>query len=413
MGLIFSNHITVQTGHRAGSEVSDVFRQFQAAYERKYGLSWEQRRAVEDIMACRTAALGGCVYECGECGALHVRYCSCRNRNCPKCEKFKRAQWVCGQRVWLLPVPYFHVTFTTDHGLNRLFGANRRVLYDALFWSVKVTLQEMAGENFGGQLGITCALHSWGQKLDPHVHVHCIVTGGALRFDQRRWVRSNRRFLFDVKELSRRYRNRLCRKIKRLWKAGELRGCEGVDVAALLAEIRGKKWEVYAKPFADPENVIEYLSRYVHATAISNYRILKIAKGKVHFEYHDDRGGGKKKVLVLGGVEFMRRFLWHVVPSGFRRIRHFGLHHPSVREKLMVARALLGLERALPEKEELSLKGWLAEILGEDAVDVCAKCGAKGSLFLRGEYAEFSKLTLFLVETLGIVGRKVPAQGRA
>jgi hypothetical protein len=249
--------------------------------------------------------------------------------------------------------------------------------------------------------------------MDPHVHVHCIVTGGALSFDQKRWVRSGPRFLFDVKELSRRYRDRLCRKVKRLWKAGELHCCEGEDVAGLLAEIRGKKWEVYAKVFADPENVIEYLSRYVHATAISNYRILKIAKGKVHFEYHDNRDGGKKKVLKLDGVEFMRRFLWHVVPSGFRRIRHFGLHHPSCREKLRQARELLGLERELPEKQDLSLKGWLAEILGEDAVDVCAKCGAKGSLFLRGEYETFSKLTLFLVETLGIVGSKVPARGRA
>jgi hypothetical protein len=413
MGLIFSKHITVQTGHRAGSEVSDVFRQFLSAYKREYRLSWEQRRAVEDIMACRTAALGGCVYECGECGALHVRYCSCRNRNCPKCEKFKRAQWVAGQRPLILPIPYFHVTFTTDHGLNRLFGYNRRTLYDALFWSVKVTLQEMARENFGGQLGITSALHTWGQKLDAHVHVHCIVTGGVLSFDRKRWVRSNRCFLFDVKELSRRYRNRLCRKVKRLWEAGELEGCEGVDVEALLAEIKGKKWEVYAKPFADPENVIVYLSRYVHATAISNYRILKIAKGQVHFTYHDNRDEGKQKVLVLDGVEFMRRFLWHVVPSGYRRIRHYGLHHPSCREKLMRARELLGLAREIPEKEELSLKAWLSEILGEDAVDVCAKCGVKGALFLRGEYTEFSKLTLFLVETLGIVGSKVPARGRA
>jgi hypothetical protein len=248
--------------------------------------------------------------------------------------------------------------------------------------------------------------------LDPHVHIHCIVTGGGLSFDQKRWVRSSRRFLFDVKELSRRYRNRLCRKVKRLWKAGQLQGCEGVDVEALLAEIKGKKWEVYAKPFDDPAYVIEYLSRYVHATAISNYRILKIEKGFVHFEYHDNRDGGKKKELALDGVEFMRRFLWHVVPCGFRRIRHYGLHHPSCREKLMCARALLGLEREIPEKEELSLKEWLAEILGEDAVDVCAKCGVKGALFLRGEYETFSKLTLFLVETLGIVGSKVPARGR-
>jgi hypothetical protein len=413
MGLILSKHITVQTGHREGPEVADVFRQFLAAYKRKYRLSWDQQRAVEDIIACRTSGLGGCVYECNECGALHIRYCSCRNRNCPKCEKFKRAQWVERQRRLILPVPYFHVTFTTDHGLNALFERNQGVMYDALFWSVQTTLQEMARACYGGQLGITCALHTWGQKLDPHVHLHCIVPGGVLSFDQQRWVRSPARFLFDVKELSRRYRDRLCRKIKRLWKAGKLRGCEEIDVAALLEAIQQKKWEVYAQPFEEPENVIVYLSRYVHATAISNYRILKIEKGKVHFRYHDNQDGGKEKVLQLDGVEFIRRFLWHVVPSGYRRIRHYGLHSGGAREKLRVARQLLGLERELPEKVELSLSEWLTEILGEEKVDVCARCGAKGTLFLRGQYDTFNKLTLFLVEVLGVVGSKVLAQGRA
>jgi len=296
--------------------------------------------------------------------------------------------------------------------LNGLFERNRRVLYDALFWSVQTTLQEMARESYGGQLGITCGLHTWGQKLDGHVHVHCIVTGGVLSFDGKRWLPSSRRFLFDVKELSRRYRDRLCRKIKRLWKAEGLVVAEGLEVGALLAELREKKWEVYAKPFDDPENVIVYLSRYVHATAVSNYRIIKIEQGQVHFQYHDNKDGGQEKVMVLDGVEFMRRFLWHVSPCGYRRIRHYGLHHGSCREKLMRARELLGLARELPEKVELSLSEWLAEILGEDKVDVCGKCGAQGSLFLRGEYETFSKLTLFLVETLGIVGRKVPAQGR-
>lgn len=413
MGLILRKQITVETGHRDGSEVADVFREFRLAYEQKYSLSWEQQRAIDDIIACRTAALGGCVYECSECGALHIRYRSCRNRNCPKCDKFKRAQWVEGQRPLILPIPYFHVIFTTDHGLNELFERNRRVLYDALFWSVQTTLQEMARECYGGQLGITCVLHTWGQKMDGHVHVHCIVTGGALSFDQQCWKRSGPRFLFDVKELSRRYRDRLCRKIKRLWKAGKLQGSEEIDVAGLLKGLQEKKWEVYAKPFDDPENVIVYLSQYVHATAISNYRILKIEKGKVHFRYHDNKDGGQEKVLVLEGVEFMWRFLWHVVPSGFRRIRHYGLHHGSVREKLMRVRELLGLARELPEKVELSVKEWLVEILGEDKVDVCAKCGAKGTLFLRGEYDEFNKLALFLVEVLGVVGSKVPAQGRA
>jgi hypothetical protein len=412
MGLILSNDITVQTGHRDGPEVADVFREFLPAYRKEYGLSREQLRVVKDILACRTSVLGGCVYECGACGAIEVIYRSCGNRHCPKCGKFKRAQWVEDQRPLLLPIPYFHITFTTDHGLNPLFAHHRQEMYDALLWAVQTTLKEMAGECLGGQLGFTCVLHSWGQKLDSHVHLHCIVTGGALSFDGKRWVKSGRRFLFDVKELSRRYRKRLLRKVKRLWKAGPLRGCAELDVPKLLGELLSKRWEVYAKVFAEPEHVYIYLSRYVHAVAISNSRLLKLAGGQVYFAYHDNKDGGKEKILALAGVEFVKRFLWHVLPSGFHRIRHYGLHHPAAREKLRRARELLGLVRELPQKRELSLKGWLREI-GVEGVDVCKQCGSVGSMTLRGEYEQFSWWAVLLVEVLGLVGRKVPAQGRA
>ena len=409
---VWNKYLRVNTGRGEGVDVADVFREFLPAYRARYGLSREQLRVVKDILACRTSVLGGCVYQCAECGAVQVMYCPCGNRHCPKCGKFKRAQWVEGQRVLLLPIPYFPLTFTTDHGLNVLFAHNRQVLYDALLWAVQTTLKEMAGECLGGQFGFTCVLHTWGQKLDPHVHVHCIVTGGVLSFDRQRWVKSARRFLFDVLETSRRYRQRLCCKIKRLWQAGKLMGCEGVDVPQLLAELLSKRWEVFAKPFDDPEHVYLYLSRYVHAVAISNSRILKIAGGKVYFEYHDNKDGGKQKVLALEGVEFMRRFLWHVLPKGFRRIRHYGLHHPSAREKLMRARELLGQPREIPAKRELGLKEWLREI-GVEGVDVCPNCGSVGSLFVRGEYEQFNWLAVILVEVLGLVGGKVPAQGRA
>jgi len=389
-------------------EVADVIRQFEEAYRQKYGVSPEQARVLGSLKACRTATLGGIIYECHECGALEFAYCSCRDRHCPKCGKFKKAEWVERQKVMLLPIPYFHITFTTDHALNRLFGANRKVMYDALFWAVSETLKRFGQRYLGGTLGLTAVLHTWGQKLDPHVHVHCIVTGGALSEDEQRWCKSGRRYLFDVVKLSAAYKKRFCRKIRRLHKGGKLKGGDGLDVKGLLAQIEAKDWEVYAKPFDKPELVVEYLSRYVHQVAISNYRILKLEKGQVYFEYHDNKdkdrdNRGKKKILKLAGVEFLRRFLWHVLPNEFRRIRHYGLHHSYHRQrKLQQARQLLGLEPAVPEVEKLDLKAWLTEILGAEAVDRCPNCGAENSMFKRSEVRAFNWLQLLLLRGLGL-----------
>ncbi|MCP4934241.1 MAG: transposase, partial [bacterium] len=295
------------------------------------------------LKICRTAEMGGTIYECNECGAIEFTYKSCGDRHCPKCGKFKRAEWVERQKVKLLPIPYFHIVFTTDHALNKLITANQRVMYEALFWAVNETLKRFAKKYLGGTLGITAVLHTWGQKMDPHVHVHCIVTGGALREAGESWQKSGARYLFDVIELSAEYRDRLCRRIKRLAKAGKLQVVgqgEGLDVVGMVEEIQAKKWEVFAKAFEGPEVVYEYLSRYVHQVAISNYRIVKLEKGKVHFEYHDnkDKEKGKKKILPLDGVAFIRRFLWHVLPEGFRHIRHYGLHHGSKKKALSTAR---------------------------------------------------------------------------
>jgi len=255
-------------------------------------------------------------------------------------------------------------------------------------------------------LGFTAVLHTWGQKLDPHVHIHCIVTGGALSEDEQQWQRSGRRYLFDVVKLSAEYRDRFCRKLKRLYKAGKLKlvgQCEGLDVEALVAEMLGKKWEVFAKAFEDPELVYEYLSRYVHQVAISNYRIIEIEKGKVHFTYKDNKEGGKEKVLKLEGAEFLRRFLWHVLPNEFRHIRHFGLHHAYHRQrKLEQARQLLGLKPEVPEVKKLDLKEWLREILGEEAVDRCPNCGAEGTMFKRSEFEQLNWLQLALFALLGL-----------
>ena len=371
--LIKQSKISVRTTKQE-FEVADVIRQFEAEYRSLYPVSPEQARVLGSLKACRTAALGGIIYECNECGALEFAYCSCRDRHCPKCGKFKKAEWVARQKGVLLPIPYFHIVFTTDHALNPLFAANRQVMYDALFWAVSETLKRFGQQYLGGRLGITAVMHTWRQKLDPHVHVHCIVTGGALSEDEQGWQKSGRRYLFDVVKLSAAYKQRFCRKLRRLHKAGKLKGVDGVAVNGLLAQLEAKAWEVYAKPFDQPEVVYEYLSRYVHQVAIANYRILKIEKGQVHFEYHDNKdkdkhNRGKKKLLKLTGVESLRRFLWHVLPHKFRHIRHYGLHHSYHRErKLQQARQLLGLAPAVPAVAKLDLKEWLQEILGEKAV---------------------------------------------
>jgi len=407
--LIKQNHIKVRT-QKQRYEVADVIREFEAAYRQQYPVTPEQARVLAALSSCRTAALGATIYQCNECGALEVVYRSCRDRHCPKCCKFKKAQWIERQKVVLLPIPYFHLTFTTDHAINKLVVANRKTMYEALFWAVGETLKRFGQKYLGGMLGITLVLHTWGQKLDPHVHIHCIVTGGVMG-DDGRWQGSGKRFLFDVKKLSAAYRDRFCRKIKRMHKRGELKlvgRCEGLDVEAMVAEMMAKKWEVYCKPFEEPEAVYKYLSKYVHQVAISNYRILQITKGQVHFEYYDNKAGGKKKKLKLDGVEFLRRFLWHVLPGNFVRIRHFGLHNSYHRSrKLSQARKALGLKPQVPEAKKLDLKEWLAEILGDAAIERCLNCGAENAMANRSEIEQLSWLQVLLFMLLGL-----PLHGR-
>ena len=379
--------------------VADILRAHWADYRKQYPVTPQQAKVVGSVLACRTPQLGGRIDECGECGALVFRFNSCRDRHCNQCQKFERAKWVQKQKVMQLPIPYFHIVFTTDHGLNPLFRDNQRLLYDLLFRVVKESLQEMAAEKLGCELGITAVLHTWGQKLDEHIHIHCVVTGGGLALDGSRWVRpAHRRYLYDVVELSARYRERLLAGIERLWQQGKLKligQAAKLDVAGVLAELRVKKWEVFAKPFNEPEAVTEYLSRYVHQVALSNYRLLSLKRGRVRFRYYDNReraevgGKGKEKELNLTAVEFIRRWLSHLLPWRYHRIRYFGLHHAQARrEKLPRCRSFWGLPLALPVIEALSLMAWLKEILG-DQVDTCPRCGAEGSLFKRAEVAQF------------------------
>ena len=372
-------------------EVADVFRRYGEAYRRQYPVSWEQHKAIRDIVNCRTAALGGYVEECDTCGRLRISYCSCKNRNCPKCGAFEKAQWLARQEVKLLPTHYFHVVFTTDHLINDLARVNREEIYNLLFRTAAEVLKAYGRKYLGGEIGFTVVLHTWSQTLTEHLHLHCIVIGGALQQTKGgpRWRASAAGFLFPVISLSRDFRDRFCAGLLRLQRRGRLKlegKVSGLDVGELVRKMRSKRWEVFVKPApADPKSLCEYLARYTYHIAISNHRIVSIGRGRVRFTYRDNRDGGQEKVMELPALEFMRRFLLHVLPARFVRIRHYGLHHSSRRGALQQCRRLLGLPKALPETPRLVLREWVESILGVDP-RVCPFCGV-GRMFVRSEFA--------------------------
>jgi hypothetical protein len=306
----------------------------------------------------------------------------------------------------LLPTPYFQVVFTTDHALNRLARANPKAIYELLFQSAWQSLKELAGQYLGGEVGVTAVLHTWGQKLDEHLHLHCIVTGGALSFDQKSWRPCQKDFLLPVLKLSARYRELLCTGLRGLGRSGQL---EAATVEQVVVEIEGKAWQVYAQPpLGGPEQVYGYLGRYVNRIALANERIVKIEAGQVSFRYQDNQAEGRQKVLTLPAVEFIRRFLSHVLPDRFVRIRYYGLHHQSQRRrKLARCRALLGV--SAPPVEPLTLAQWWLALTGE-VVGVCPLCG-QGRLFRRSEFEPPSWWLLLLLTILGVAtqGRVVYA----
>jgi Putative transposase/Transposase zinc-binding domain len=311
------------------------------------------------LVDCRTAALGGHVEQCVSCGTERVCYDSCRNRHCPKCQGSARAKWLAAEQTLLLPIPYFHVVFTLPHQLNPLLRVNQRLLYDLLFQTAAQTLQEFARDptHLGAEIGITAVLHTWGQTLTEHIHVHCVVTGGGLSLDGTQWQACQRRFLFAVKALGAVFRGKylagleqLCSQ-QRLTFAGESAPLAEEDAwHSLRQHLYAQPWVVYAKPpWGSPEQVLKYLSRYTHRVAIANSRLVFVGTGIVRFRYTDYAAAGTSKVMELTAAEFLRRFLLHVVPTGFVCIRHYGLLANRTRqEKLTRARQLLAIVAATP-----------------------------------------------------------------
>jgi hypothetical protein len=322
---------------RPALEIGDIVRAHGEEFRRAHAtsLSTAQKRVLRALETCRTAALGGHLERCDQCGHERNAYNSCGNRHCPKCQSLARAQWLEKRQAELLPCEYFHVVFTLPESLAALALQNKRQMYDLLFRATAETLQSIAADpkRLGAQIGFFCILHTWGQTLQAHPHLHCVVPGGGISLDGRRWVSCRRRFFLPVRVLSSRFRKLYLRYLERAYAQGKLQFqgelqplSEAQHFDHYLAPLRHKKWVVYAKPpFGGPERVLDYLGRYTHRVAISNHRLQSLQDGQVTFTYKDYKHECQQKRMTLPVDEFLRRFLLHVLPDGFQRIRHYGL----------------------------------------------------------------------------------------
>jgi hypothetical protein len=362
-------------------EVADVLRAYGPAYVEAFDhlLSASQRRVLRDLVRCRSAELGGHVEACARCGHRRIAYNSCRNRHCPKCQSLANARWLQKQTSELLPVGYFHLVFTLPHELNSLILAHKKVLLALLFKAVSETLLEFGRRRFKGTVAIIAVLHTWDQTLKDHSHLHCLIPAGALSFDRSRWIGARPNFLFPVKALSRVFRGKFLDRLKH---------CEGGKLQPAnneLKALRQKSWNVYAKkPFGSPQSVLDYLGRYTHRVALSNDRIFQVENGEVTFSYQDRKDKDRKKTLTLDAHEFIRRFLLHVLPGGFMRIRHFGfLANRAKKHLLPQCRKLLGLHPQLLEIPKTSAQDLLCKLTGID-LSRCPCC-QKGTMITVSE----------------------------
>ncbi len=319
-------------------------------------LSRHQRKALRDIRDCRTAALGGRVQQCDRCGHRVILYNSCRNRHCPKCQAQARARWLAQRETELLPVPYFHVVFTLPAQIGRLALQNAKQIYTILFRTAAATLLETAADPrlLGASIGFLAVLHTWGQNLHLHPHLHCIVPGGGISLDGSRWVACRKdSFFLPVQYLSYHFRQRFLDSLKQAFRKGslQLHGelaslAEPAAFAALCEQVEAVDWVVHIKPpFGGPHRVLKYLARYTHRVAISNHRLRSLENGHVSFEWKDYADHARTKLMTLDAVEFLRRFLLHILPTGLVRIRQFGFLANRVRQQqLALCRTLLALQ---------------------------------------------------------------------
>jgi predicted Zn-ribbon and HTH transcriptional regulator len=342
-------------------ELGEIFRLHGPAYLTTFrdSLSHEQKKALRAIAVCRTAALGGHVEQCDQCGYRKISYCSCRNRHCPKCQGQARARWLEHRAAELLPVEYFHVVFTLPRLLAPLALQNQRLVYGILFRAAAETLLQIAADprHLGARIGFLAVLHTWGQNLHHHPHLHCVVPGGGIASDQDRWISCRRQFLFPVKVPSRLFRAKFVAYLKTAFRAqeldfhGELK-CLGEkrNFVQWLTRVAGTEWVVYAKPpFGGPRQVLKYLARYTHRVVISNQRLVSLENGRVTFRWKNYARASEPTTMTLTAEEFIRRLLLHVLPKGFVKVRHFGfLANRGRRDNVLLCRKLLAASSTGP-----------------------------------------------------------------
>jgi hypothetical protein len=372
---------------RPAIEVADIFRRYGGAYREAYGFSMSQahRRVMRAIEQCRTAALGGHVEQCDRWAHRRIAYNSCANRHCPKCQSLAKAQWLAARRAELLPVEYHHVVFTLPEEIAAIAYQNQAMVYGLLFRAAAETLQTIAADpkHLGAEIGFIAVLHTWGQTLLYHPHLHCIVPGGGLSLDGQSWVACRSGFFLSVRVLSRLFRRVFLDALHTAFATQQLPFFSSLQslndpqaFAAYLAPLRTTEWVVYAKPpTGGPQQVLDYLSRYTHRVAIANYRLVSIDDGQVSFRWKDYRHHNQPKVMTLSVEEFIRRFLLHVLPTGFQRIRHYGfLSNCHRTEKLARCRKLLG-QPAPSSLPQLRLDYRLRyELLTGSSLLACPQC---------------------------------------
>jgi hypothetical protein len=348
-------------------EVADVFRCYGADYRQKHGASMSvaQRRVMTAIELCRTAVLGGHLEQCDHCGHQRNAYNSCANRHCPKCQSLARAKWLEDRHSELLHTQYFHVVFTVPKEISAIAYHNKRQVYGILFRAAAETLRTIAADpkHLGAQIGFFAVLHTWGSNLLHHPHLHCVVSGGGLSADGSQWICCRNGFFLSVRVLSRLFRRLFLEQLCNAFDAGNLEFFSSLESLRnpsafrnYLTPLREVEWVIYAKrPFAGPEQVLDYVGRYTHRVAISNNRLLDIAEGKVSFCYKDYRHEAQQKTMTLQAEEFIRRFLLHVLPEGFQRIRYYGfLANPYRQQKLARCRDLLGTSQPEPAASKVN-----------------------------------------------------------
>jgi predicted Zn-ribbon and HTH transcriptional regulator len=366
-------------------EVADVFRLYGDNYRQSHSLPYEKIKVMHHIEVCRTAELGGHIQQCDQCGFEQIAYNSCRDRHCPKCQCLVKEQWLNDRKAELLPCGYFHFVFTLPHDLNPIILCNKKITLQILFSAVSETLQAFAKDpqwRLEGQLGFIAVLHTWSQTLMDHFHLHCLIPAGALSFKKDRWIPAKESFLFRIESLAKAFKNCYLQKLKSAYQNQNLifpgnttHFASENGFQKLLTSLFKANWIAYAKrPFADPVQVLEYLGRYTHRVAISNNRIISIDNGKVSFTYQDRQRNNEIRKMTLDAHEFIRRFLLHILPMGFMKIRYFGfLSHKNKREAIALLRKLIDPEATLPEKFSETIIEIMLRLTGKD-ITCCPEC---------------------------------------